>query len=124
MGHNGENFIGLTVNFIDKNIDTGDIIYQRKLKISKIDDFKKVILKVYKLSPSLVEKAIYLISKNKVNRIKQKNLHNSGSYYKKRKLGDENICWSKSSLKIFNLIRGICKPGVMARTFNKKKKYY
>ena len=118
---NGENFIGLTVHFIDKNIDTGDIIYQRKLKISKIDDFKKVILKVYKLSPSLVEKAIYLISKNKVNRIKQKNIHNYGSYYKKRKLGDENICWSKSSLEIFNLIRGICKPGVMARTFNKKK---
>ena len=80
---NGENFIGLTVHFIDKNIDTGDIIYQRKLKISKIDDFKKVILKVYKLSPSLVEKAIYLISKNKVNRIKQKNIHNYGSYYKK-----------------------------------------
>ena len=78
---------------------------------------------MYKLSPSLIEKPFILISKNKVNRIKQKNIHKYGSYYKKRKLGDENIYWSKSSLEIFNLIRGICKPGVMARTFNKKKYY-
>ena len=36
---NGEKFFGITVHYIDKSIDTGDIIVQKKYPINSKDNF-------------------------------------------------------------------------------------
>ena len=70
--------------------------------------------------PSLLLKSINLILKNNVKPIKQSSISKKGSYYKKRTNGDEDINWKQSSIKIYNFVRALCKPGVVARTFYKK----
>ena len=118
---NGEKFFGITVHYVNEGIDTGDIILQKKFLINDNDDFKSILTKVYKECPKILMKSLQLIKNNKVKRVKQNNLSKKGSYFRKRLLGDENIDWNKSSREICCFIRGLCKPGVMARSFINNK---
>ncbi len=114
---NGEKSFGVTVHYVNEKIDQGNIIVQKKYQIKKKDDFKSLLSLANKKIPLLLLKSINLILKNNVKPIKQSSISKNGSYYKKRKKGDENINWKQNSLKIFNFIRALCRPGVVARTF-------
>lgn len=117
---NGEKSFGVTVHYVNEKIDQGDIIVQKKYPIKKKDDFKSLLNLANKKIPSLLLKSINLIRKNNVKLIKQSFISKKGSYYKKRTKGDEDINWKQSSIKIYNFVRALCKPGVVARTFYKK----
>lgn len=117
---NGEKSFGVTVHYVNEKIDQGDIIVQKKYPIKKKDDFKSLLNLANKKIPSLLLKSINLIRKNNVKLIKQSFISKKGSYYKKRTKGDEDIKWKQSSIKIYNFVRALCKPGVVARTFYKK----
>lgn len=117
---NGEKSFGITVHYVNEKIDQGDIIVQKKYPIKKKDDFKSLLNLANKKIPSLLLKSINLILKNNVKPIKQSSISKKGSYYKKRTNGDEDINWKQSSIKIYNFVRALCKPGVVARTFYKK----
>tara|TARA_B100002051_G_C16711119_1_gene626734 strand:- start:977 stop:1858 length:882 start_codon:yes stop_codon:yes gene_type:complete len=118
---NGEKFFGITVHYVNEGIDTGDIILQKKFLINDTDDFKSILIKVYKECPKILMQSLKLIKNNKIKRVKQNNLSKKGSYFRKRVPGDENIDWNKSSREIHCFIRGLCKPGVMARSFANNK---
>ena len=62
-----------------------------------------------------------MFKKKHVKAQKQMELHPEGSYFTKRKMGDEILNWDQTSREIFNFVRAICKPGPMARAFIKKK---
>ena len=113
---NGEKYFGITVHYIDKNIDTGDIIVQKKYPINSKDNYNTLLKKCFRECPILLNKALKKINNNTINPIKQSNIDKEGSYFRRRIDGDENIDWSLTSREILNFIRGISKPGPMARS--------
>ena len=118
---NDEKYFGITVHFLDKNVDTGDIIVKKKFPIKDKDNFE-TLLKIAIINCSkLLLKAIKLVLHKKDYSYKQSKVSRIGSYFRRRRQGDELINWNKKSREIFSLIRGICKPSVMARGFIGRK---
>lgn len=111
---NGESEIGITCHYIDEGIDTGPIIFQETIEISIIDNYNSVLKKIYKACPKVLLKGIDLIDKNEVSIEKQPE---EGTYFTRRKVGDEFIDWDQCSMDIYNFVRGISSPGPNARTW-------
>ena len=114
---NDEKEFGITVHYVDKGIDTGDIILQKKFSISDQDNYKTLLKKSYIECANILYESILMFKNNNVMATKQKNIDAHGSYCIKRKLGDEILNWNQTSREIFNFVRGICKPGPSARAF-------
>lgn len=121
---NGLNKFGITVHYIDEDIDTGNIISQKLISIKENDNYNDLLLKAYEECPKLVIKSLDLILKNKVKQIKQKNIKQYPIYCSKRREGDEFINWSNKSLEIYNFIRALVPPGPYAQTTIKGTKVY
>ena len=113
---NDEKKFGITVHYIDENIDTGDIIKQKLYPITDQDDYGSLLNKAHKFCAQLLFETLLCIIKNKVQRIPQKTIDAIGSYCKGRKEGDEFINWNWNARKIYNFIRAISKPGPYARS--------
>lgn len=118
---NDEKEFGITVHYIDKKIDTGDIILQKIFKITDDDNYKTLLEKAYKECANVLYEAISMFKNGNVKVQKQNEIHPVGFYCSKRKKGDEILNWNQSSREIFNFVRAICKPGPCARTFIKNK---
>lgn len=118
---NDEKEFGITVHYIDKGIDTGDIILQKIYKISDKDNYKTLLERSYIKCAEILYEAILMFKKGKPKSQKQSDIHPLGFYCQKRVKGDEFLNWSQTSRDIFNFVRAICKPGPMARAFLKKK---
>ena len=118
---NDEKDFGITVHFIDKGIDTGDIILQKSFQITNQDSYKTLLEKAYVECANILYDAVLLFKKGNVKAYKQNKLHKESSYYFKRKKGDEILNWNQTSREVFNFVRAICKPGPCARTFIDKK---
>ncbi|MBU5676664.1 methionyl-tRNA formyltransferase [Alkaliphilus sp. MSJ-5] len=113
---NDENEFGITVHYVDENIDTGDIILQRIYNITDEDDYSTLLDRAYIECGKILYDAIKLIQNNTFTLIKQDNIHPIGMYCGIRQEGDEIINWNETSREVFNFIRAICKPGPMARS--------
>lgn len=102
---NGEVETGVTTFFIDEKIDTGEIILQHKVNISKEDTFLTLHDKLRDIGSDLVIKTIDLIATDQVNTITQPEMAPSIA----PKLHKENckINWNTSGLSIYNFIRGL-----------------
>lgn len=111
---NNETEIGLTVHFVDKGIDTGDIIVQQTLPLVWEDDYQTALGKVHAALPELVSEGVKLIETGDANPTPQ--AHLEGSYFSRRIPGDEWIEWDDSSLDIYNKIRAITHPAPGAQT--------
>lgn len=114
---NDEKEFGITVHYIDKGIDTGDIILQRTFPIYDYDDYSTLLSTAYINCPSILYDAIKLIQTNNVKIIKQVEVDHLGFYCSSRRIGDELIRWEQVSRALFNFTRAICSPGPGARTF-------
>lgn len=75
---NKEKYSGVTTHYIDEGIDTGNIIYQKKIKIDPKDTEDSLYEKAVKAGSPLLIKAIRDIEKNKVE---SKKIRLKGSYY-------------------------------------------
>lgn len=118
---NDESYFGVTAHYVDEGIDTGDIIIQHKVDILEQDDYASLLDKAFvKCSEVLVE-AVEHIAGDKVNRIKQSDIHPYGFYCGMRRVGDEVIDWQLPARRIHNLVRAITLPGPAARTVLKGK---
>lgn len=120
---NGEKKIGITTHLINSKIDEGDIFDQQFIKINNQDNFKTILEKCYKKCPSQLYKVLKKIKKQKIELIKQSAISKTGSYYFKRKPGDEIINFDNNFKNINNFIRGLVYPSVGASFFYKKKIY-
>ena len=118
---NDEKEFGITVHYVDKGIDTGDIILQKIYKISDEDNYKTLLERSYIKCAETLYEAILMFKKGNPKGQKQSDIHPLGFYCPKRVKGDEFLNWSQTSREIFNFVRAICKPGPMARAFLKKK---
>ena len=118
---NDEKEFGITVHYIDEGIDSGDIILQRSYEITDLDDYKTLLNKAYIKCADILYESILMLKKGDVKTQKQINIHPVGSYFSKRKKGDEILNWNQSSRAIFNFVRAIKSPGPCARAFIGKK---
>jgi methionyl-tRNA formyltransferase len=114
---NDQKEFGITVHYVDKGIDTGDIILQDTYPITMQDDYSTLLEKAYVECSNILYKAVCLFKNGNVIGKKQVDIHPTGFYCSQRKFGDEILDWSDSSRNIFNFVRAICFPGPMARAF-------
>jgi len=111
---NDEKEFGITVHYIDEGIDTGDIILQRCFPINDDDTYKSLLEVAYEECANILFDAISHI---RVGDQERKTQEGIGFYCSRRIEGDEQINWDQTSRELFNFIRSICAPGVMARAF-------
>jgi methionyl-tRNA formyltransferase len=84
---NGESKIGLTVHYVDENIDAGDIILQDSIPITCNDKYDDVLKKINEEGSRLLLQAVDLIDQDKAPRTPQ----TEGTYYKRRTPEDSNV---------------------------------
>ena len=112
---NDEKEFGITVHYVDEGIDTGDIIIQKVFPIFDSDNCDSLLKVAYENCGLLLQSAINLIINKKVKRIKQDQISKHGLYCSKRIEGDEIINWNNSSREIFNFIRALTLPSILAQ---------
>lgn len=100
---NGDEETGITTMYMDKGMDTGDMILKDKIKIEDDDTFGTVYEKLKKLGAKLLIETLERISEGTAPRTKQPDDFTLAPMITKE-LG--KIDWSKSSREIRNLVRG------------------
>ena len=116
---NGDKTTGVSVFQIEKKVDTGKIIYQKKVGIDKSDNFELLSKKLSNLGAEILIKAINNIEDGEANLLRQDNtMSTKAPKISKTML---QIKWDWPAVKINNWIRGLSpKPG-MTTIFRKKK---
>jgi len=106
---NGEKETGVTIHYIDEEIDTGDIIVQKKISILFEDDVNTLHDKIYPEACELLIRVLHCIASGK-QIIGKKQDDTKASYFRPRVPEDGKIDWNKDGLEIYNLIRGLVNP--------------
>ncbi len=112
---NGERRFGVTVHYVDGGIDTGDIILQNFAPIGPDEDYAEVVERAHRLCADSLYDAIDRIASGQVTPRPQAEIHPVGTYFGRRRAGDERLDWSWSSRRIHDFVRGIAPPGPGAR---------
>ena len=68
---NGEEHTGVTVHFVDRGIDTGDVILQELVPILPYDDHARLRDKLAEISLSLYPRAVQQIAQGRFTRVRQ-----------------------------------------------------
>ena len=107
---NGESETGVTTFFIEKEIDTGSIILQKKIPIGPDETAGELHDKLMDAGAGLIIETIELIRKGEVNAIDQSLFNIPENQLKKAPKifkQDCKIDWSQSIDKVYNFIRGL-----------------
>ena len=114
---------GITIMYMDKKMDSGDIISQEKLTINEDDTLDIVYEKMSHLGSSLLEKTLPSIINKTNNRLKQD--ESLVTYAYNISPEDEKIDFSKTGIEIKNLVRGLNSiPGAYCYLDDKRIKIY
>lgn len=120
---NGDNETGVTTFFLQKKVDTGNLILSKKIDIGEGDDFQSLHDRMSVLGADAVIETIGLIENGNVN-IKPQDESLATPAPKITK----EICeidWTKSALDIRNLVRGLSPvPGAFFIKNNKQYKVF
>ena len=102
---NGDSETGITIMYMDVGMDTGDIISKRSIPIEMDDNLDTLSDKLSKLGSELLIEVLPSIIDGTNTREKQNEDEVSFAYNIKPE--DEVIDFSRTSLEIYNLIRGL-----------------
>lgn len=120
---NGETETGVSTFFINENIDSGNIIAQKKVKIPNFYNVGFLHDKLMHIGSDILLETVKQIENGIENSIKQnfsKNLKNAPKLTKK----NCKIEWNNSIEKIHNLIRGLSPyPAAFTKLQNNSKNY-
>lgn len=106
--YNHETEAGATVHVVDEGMDTGPIVLQKKIPITRFDTLRSVQRKVYEIEPRLILDALDLLQDPKFIPYPQdENL--ASIFPKKRTPEDSMIDPTKPLLDLFDEIRA-CDP--------------
>ena len=120
---NGDDETGITIMYMDKHMDSGDIIAKRSLPIGPNDTLDIVYEKMSKLGASLLMETLPSIVAGTNNRIKQDEKYVTFGYNITKE--EEKINFNNSSIKVHNLIRGLSSiPGAYCFLKEKRLKIY
>ncbi len=119
----GEKSSGITIMYMDKGLDTGDIIEQTSVDINDDMDHGALEKVLAEIGADLLIQVISELEPGPAKRIKQDDSRATYAHMLKRE--DELINWSESSLKIFNQIRALSPvPGAYTLLDNVKIKIF
>ena len=114
---------GITIMYMDKGMDTGDIISMEKIPITDEDNYDSLHDKLSILGASLLMKTLPAIINDTNNRIKQDS--NEATYGYNISKEDEKIDFALPSIDVFNKIRGLSSvPGAYCMYNNLRLKIY
>ena len=99
---------GTTLYYLDKGIDSGDIIAQRAFEIGDEDTVKDLLDKLLVICPGLLAENIDGIMACTATRVPQDEA--LATYTRRRKPEESEIDWSKSEWDIYNFIRALAHP--------------
>lgn len=102
---NGDKKTGITIMYMDKGMDTGDIISQEAIEILESDNLESVHDKLSVLGAKLLIDTLPSIFDGTNDRLKQNEDEVTFAYNIKRE--EEHIDFNKTSREVFNLIRGL-----------------
>ena len=100
---NGETEAGATLHLIDEGCDTGDILFQERVSISKNLSGNDLLLKYEELYPKLLLKLKTAMEENNLKLIKQ--IEEEASFFPKRTPDDGGIDWNWECERIRNWVR-------------------
>lgn len=102
---NGEKVTGVTIMYMEKGLDTGDMILKKEIEISQDDTYGTLHDKMSVVGADALIETLELIEKGVVNPVKQDD--SLSCYAPMLKKEDGKINWQKDSKDIINLIRGL-----------------
>lgn len=115
---NGEQVTGVTTMFMDKGLDTGDMIIKKETEIGENETAGELHDRLAELGASALAETLELLAKGTAPRIPQNDAEATYAPIMTKALG--KIDWSKSACEIRNLIRGTYPwPGAFT-TYNGK----
>jgi len=99
----GEKESGVSIHFIDKEIDNGPIIVQKKVPITRFDTFDSLLAKDFHIAPYALVEAVGLIKSGEYKKRLIPNEKQFSSYYSSPKIMDA-LSYRKKMLKkwLFN----------------------
>jgi methionyl-tRNA formyltransferase len=112
---NGERETGATLHYMVEKPDAGDIVDQERVEIAFSDTARDVFDKVTDAAVAVLGRAWPLLQQGKAPRLPMD--LSEGSYFGGRTPADGRIDWTKSSVQIYNLIRGVTHPYPGAFTY-------
>lgn len=120
---NGDDETGITIMYMDKHMDSGDIIAKRSLPIGPNDTLDIVYEKMSKLGATLLMETLPSIVSGTNDRIKQDEKYVTFGYNITKE--EEKINFNNPSIKVHNLIRGLSSiPGAYCFLKEKRLKIY
>ncbi len=115
---NGEEVTGVTTMYMDKGLDTGDMIIKKESAIGKNETAGELHDRMMELGAAVLEETMVLLAEGKVQRVPQDNAEATYAPIMTKALG--RVDWSKDAGMIRNLIRGTYPwPGAFS-TYNGK----
>jgi methionyl-tRNA formyltransferase len=102
---NGEKETGITIMYMDKGMDTGNIISQKSIRIENDDNLETLSDKLSVLGEKLLLETLPSIIDGTNDSIKQD--ESLVTYGYNIKPEEEHIDFNKTSLEIYNLVRGL-----------------
>lgn len=114
---------GITIMYMDKGMDTGDMISKVEVKIEDTDTAETLHDKLQKVSVPLLMNTLTSIINGTNKREKQDN--NEATYAYNVSRDEEHVDFNKSSKEVFNQIRGLNSwPGAYATLGDKNIKLW
>ena len=106
---NGEKETGVTTFFLQHDIDTGDIIEQRRIPIGADEDAGSVHDRLMELGAQLVTETVDRITEGNITTTAQKHLSTGQILYPAPKIFKEtcHINWNNTAQNLHNFIRGL-----------------
>ena len=120
---NGEKYLGITIMYMDKLMDNGDMISQRKIELKEEDNFDTMNKKLSILGRDLLMDTLPSIINSTNKRIKQK--EEDVTIIKLLNKEELLIDFNNDFISVFNKIRSLDSvPGAYTFLNNKKYKLY
>ncbi len=121
---NGEQETGVTTFYIEKEIDTGKIIFQERISIGMDETAGELHDRMMRAGAQLILKTAQAIEKNNAPAIRQLPVTSAKTAPKLTREGCQ-IKWEQSAIEIFNFIRGLSPhPGAWTLLDGKVFKIY
>ena len=111
---------GVTLFYMSRGVDSGDIIAQKEYEIAFSETAGIVLNKVTDVAVGLIKENYPLLEKGTAPRITQDD--SKATYTRRRRPEDGLINWNCTSLSVYNLIRAVTLPFPGAYTYCKGEK--
>ena len=119
----GRDKTGITIMYMDEKMDSGDILYQKEMKITSEDNTSSMFNKLSILGKEMIGEFLPKLISGDFTRIKQDESKVTYAYNISKE--DEKISFENNALNIFNKIRGLSDiPGGYAFLDGKRVKIF